>query len=69
MQNFMQSYNYTFPVLLDSQVKVANQYGVRYTPTSCFIDGDGILKVSLVGAFKDKTAIEKKALEVGFTPE
>ena len=60
VKDFIQKNQYTFPVLLDSQYKVAGQYNVRYIPTSFFIDKDGLLKINLVGPFKDKTSIEKQ---------
>jgi peroxiredoxin len=57
---FVQSHNYTFPVLLDSSSQVAEKYGIRYTPTSLFINQDGRLKISFIGAFTDEAAIEKQ---------
>ena len=41
VKNFVQSRNYTFPVLLDASYKVAGNYGVRFTPTSVLIDREG----------------------------
>ena len=60
VKNFVQSHSYTFPVLLDSQHEVARKYAIQYTPTSFFIDKEGRIKLSIIGAFKDKAAIEKQ---------
>jgi peroxiredoxin len=60
VKNFMQENNYNFPVLLDSQYSAAEKYAVQYTPTSFFINREGQLKLRLVGAFKNKAAIEKQ---------
>jgi peroxiredoxin len=63
VENFMRSNRYTFPVLLDSQFTVAEKYRIRFTPTSLIIDSTGLLKANIIGAFKDKTAIEKQMSE------
>jgi peroxiredoxin len=55
---FLRDFGLTFPVLLDSQGEVAGKYGVQFTPTTLFIGKDGRLKSEVVGAFKDKAAIE-----------
>jgi peroxiredoxin len=60
IQAFMESHNYTFPVLLDTDAAVARKYNVTMVPTSIFIDKDGKLKLNVVGPFKDKAAIEKQ---------
>jgi peroxiredoxin len=60
VKHFIQSYQYTFPVLLDSQYEVAGKYNVRYTPTSIFIDTEGKIKTDIIGAFKNKASVEKE---------
>ncbi len=57
---FMEKENYTFPVLLDNDYNIADKYKVQYVPTTFFIDKEGILKMNVVGPFKDKAAIEKQ---------
>jgi peroxiredoxin len=57
---FMQSYGYTFPVLLDSNGSVSDNYGVRYIPTTFFIDVYGIVQGKQVGAFPSEEAIEQE---------
>jgi peroxiredoxin len=56
----MKNYNYTFPVLLDTDAKVAGKYNVIMIPTSILIDKDGKLKLNVVGPFKDKAALDKQ---------
>lgn len=60
VKNFIQSNQYTFSVLLDSQYEVAGKYNVRYTPTSVFVDAKGKIKAAIIGAFKNKASIEKE---------
>jgi peroxiredoxin len=60
VKDFIQSYHYTFPVLLDSQYEVAGKYNVRYIPNSYFVDKEGLVKVNMVGPFKNKMSIEKQ---------
>jgi peroxiredoxin len=60
VKNFIQGHNYNFPVLLDSQYDVGQKYGIRYTPTTILIDKEGRLKFILIGAFKNKAAIDKQ---------
>lgn len=60
VKNFIQSKNYTFPVLLDGSFEAAQKYRVQYTPTTVLIGKDGTVKFSISGPFKDKAAIEKQ---------
>ena len=60
----MQGEGLTFTVLLDSQGKVALQYGIRTFPTSFFIDGNGIIQEVKFGAFQGKAEIEASLLKL-----
>lgn len=40
---FAQRYKYTFPVLLDQELKVSGLYGVKAIPTSFLIDRNGVI--------------------------
>jgi len=51
-ENFMQSGNLSFPVLLDTNQDVALKYNIRGIPTTFFIDKDGIIQEIKVGAFR-----------------
>jgi len=59
VKNFMQSGNYSFPVLLDTDRNVALQYNARAIPTTFFIDKDGTIQVIKVGAFSNMIEIKK----------
>jgi len=58
VKEFLQSHNLSLPVLLDTKGGVAGRYGIRYIPTTFFIDKDGIIQVVRIGAFPNKEAIE-----------
>jgi len=58
VQGFMQENRLSFPVLLDESGEVAEQYGIRYIPTTIFIDSDGIIRNIKQGAYPSRAAIE-----------
>ena len=58
VKDFMQSGNYSFPVLLDINQYVALEYNIRSIPTTFFIDKDGIIQAIKVGPFSSKAEIE-----------
>jgi peroxiredoxin len=64
VKEFMQSYGLSFPVLLDTNEKVAQVYNIRYIPTTFFIDGDGIIQVKIIGAFPNEAAIEENLSKI-----
>jgi len=59
VKSFMESYGFSFLVLLDTRGDVALKYGIRLIPVSLFIDKNGIIKAVKVGPFSSKAAIEK----------
>ncbi|MFC1939864.1 TlpA family protein disulfide reductase [Chloroflexota bacterium] len=59
VEGFMQSYNLSFPVLLDVNESVARKYNVRYIPTSFLIDEGGIIKSVNIGSFSSTAEIER----------
>ncbi len=59
VEDFMRSFNLSFPVLLDINQEVALEYNNRAIPTTFLIDKDGIIRVMKIGAFPSKAAIEK----------
>jgi len=58
VNDFVQSGNFSFPVLLDINHYVALEYNVRSIPTTFFIDKDGIIQAIKVGPFLSKAEIE-----------
>lgn len=59
VEDFMQSYNLSLPVLLDTKKVVAQMYNITGIPTSFFIDKNGIIQEKKVGAFWTKEEIEE----------
>ena len=59
VKEFLQSYNLSLPVLLDTKQAAARKYNVPPIPTTFFIDKDGTIQVKIIGAFPSKAAIEK----------
>jgi len=63
-KDFMQSNNYSFPVLLDISQDVALEYNVWGIPTTFFIDKDGIIQAIKIGPFSSKAEIEMGLSEI-----
>ena len=57
---FASSLNLSFIILLDIDQDVALKYNIRAIPTTFFIDKDGIIQETKIGAFADKADIEKR---------
>ena len=60
VEDFMRREGLTFPIALDYEGKVAQNYGIKFIPSTFFIDQDGIIREVKVGAFKDKAEILAK---------
>ena len=59
-EEFMQSNDLSFTVLLDTKQDVAQRYNITGIPTTFFIDKDGIIQDKVIGAFQNKTQIENR---------
>jgi peroxiredoxin len=66
--DFMQKNHYTFPVLLDSQDKVDQEYNIYYIPVSVFVDKQGKIKSKVIGALAVKAALEKQLATIFNSP-
>ena len=64
VEDYVASRGITYPVLLDTQGKVAQVYGIIGVPTTYFIDGQGILKTYQIGAFQSTKAMESAVRDV-----
>ncbi len=64
VKEFMENYDLSFTVLLDTNQDVALKYNIRAIPTTFFIDKDGIIQDIKVGAFSGKTEIEKRLVKI-----
>ncbi|MCK4741186.1 MAG: TlpA family protein disulfide reductase [Anaerolineales bacterium] len=49
VEDFVQEFNLTFPILLDTSGEVGNAYLMRALPTTFFIDHDGVIQRVIVG--------------------
>jgi len=54
VQQFINAQEFTFPVLLDTQASVINQYKVRGLPTTFIIDRDGVIRYVHTGAITQR---------------
>jgi len=64
VEDFMQSQNLSFTVLLDTKSDVAQKYNITGIPTTFFMDKDGIIQDRLVGAFQSKAQIEGRLSKI-----
>ncbi len=64
VEDFVTSSNLSFPVLLDTNQDVALEYNVRAIPTTFFIDVDGVIQETKVGAFSNMIEIKKSLTKI-----
>lgn len=57
VREHIHSYKHTFPVLLDRENRVANQYGVFGLPVSVFIDQRGVVQEYIKGGLLTESKI------------
>src|SRR5690625_4623501 len=50
VQDFVDEFNLTFPILLDETITVATAYEIRPIPTSLLVDSNGIIQNKAFGA-------------------
>jgi len=58
VKEFFTSKGLSLPVLFDFTGSTSDKYGVSAIPTTFFIDGNGVIKQKMVGAFPSTRAIE-----------
>lgn len=58
VERFMENNNYSIPVLMDTRNALSRQYNILFTPTTFFVDGDGIIQAMKIGPFASKQEIE-----------
>ena len=61
VRKHIKQYGYTYPVLMDRDNKVANQFGVFGLPVNVFVDAKGVVQ----GYIKGGLLTEQKIQEVG----
>ncbi len=62
VDEYMEEYALSFPVLLDTDQAVGRKYNIRGIPATFFIDKNGIIKDIGVGAFASKEEIDWRLL-------
>jgi len=63
VNNFMEEYNLSLPVLLDTELKIFQMYNIPALPTTYFIDKEGIIKEKTIG-FLHKEEVEKRLIKM-----
>jgi cytochrome c biogenesis protein CcmG, thiol:disulfide interchange protein DsbE len=58
VQAFVDQFGLTYPIALDPQFDVGDQYNVRGMPTTFFIDGDGVIRHLWMGEMNSITLAE-----------
>ncbi len=58
VQDFAASHELNYPILIDQQIRVCQEYGIPGVPMTFFIDEKGIIKTYKIGAFESKEALE-----------
>ena len=58
VRSFVRGGRFTFPVLLDPEGEVSEDYQVFHFPTTFFIDDEGIIVATKEGSFSNQTEIE-----------
>lgn len=61
VQEFAQSHNLTFPILLDKNGLVAESYQLRSLPTSIFIDPGGMIQEVVIGGPMSEALLQIRA--------
>ena len=61
---FVQEYGLSFPILLDRDHTVSDQYQLLALPSSFLIDQDGIIQEKIIGAFPGLDAIETRLAKI-----
>ncbi len=64
VEEFMQSHNLSFPVLLDTKQDVDQKYNIYGIPTTFLIDKDGIIQDIKVGAFQSTAELESSLSKI-----
>ena len=64
VREYIKQYGYTFPVLMDRDNKVANQFGVFGLPVSVFIDREGRVQEYIKGGLLTEQKIDETVARI-----
>jgi len=67
LRKFMQQEGYVFVVAVDPDRAVWESYNISNTPNTFFIDSDGIIRSTHIGAFNDTSQVLSELEEMGLT--
>src|SRR5699024_302841 len=59
VENFIEEFGITFPVLLDTDMKVGNLYRIQPIPTSYMIDSDGHIQYKALGPLNYELMVQQ----------
>jgi len=57
---FVQNYQLTFPILLDTDGRVSRSYQLRSLPSSFFIDREGVIREVVIGGPMAEALLETR---------
>jgi peroxiredoxin len=66
-EQFVEEMGLTFPILMDEDGSVRNQFQVRGYPTTYFVDDEGVLREQFIGELK-QNLIDEYLAKIGVTP-
>jgi peroxiredoxin len=64
VREYIKQYGYTYPVLMDRDNKVANQFGVFGLPVSVFIDQEGRVQEYIKGGLLTEQKIDETVVRI-----
>lgn len=64
VRKFMEANGLSFTVLLDSEGRTGMLYNAQYIPTTYFVDNDGIIRHIKMGAFRERSEIDRSLLNM-----
>ncbi|KAB2332817.1 redoxin domain-containing protein [Bacillus mesophilum] len=59
VENFADTYELTFPILLDEEAEMADLYNIQPLPTTYMIDSNGIIQYKTLGAMNYELMIQE----------
>lgn len=59
IQQFVDDYNVSFPILMDRQSEISRLYKIGPIPTTFFIDKNGIIQDQFIGQMNESILMEK----------
>jgi thiol-disulfide isomerase/thioredoxin len=64
VKQFLSENDLSIPVLFDLTGTTSGDYGIVPIPTTFFVDGEGVIRQKVVGAFPNQQAIERELRKI-----